>query len=422
MTMGGMIQTVDVDVQLNGASPDLPEVLSVVDCEVERVFGGGGSKATVEVVFDELLTSEQIDGFKAGVDAGSSTDFFDEDQEIEVQIDVAVTNHSPDKTETIENRIFTGTAIKVTENNERIVTIHALDYRHQLNKNMVRLDTTEDGVPTTEIIRNIMRGKGSVGDGLGLTEGEDFFIDLGDSDSTTHINESWGVESHVTAFQVIQEIAHEEAATLHIDEYNHVHFVKYPEHTTYTSETMPPIINWESGDEETEQDVIVESEYDESGLGIYSPMTSQPNRDGPPAEHNVGEELKKNNVFDRQAIEKVRASERINNLLTKDSGVIHCVGDPRIKPYDKFDIDGRAVDGFAPINEDTYGTKTVRHQISGEEGYILEIELGDDPEENFLKFAGLSSGVIYDELAEEAQKKAEEEHKDEGWSRFIPVI
>ena len=419
--MGGMVQSVDLDVQMNGANAELPEVLSVVDCEVERVFGGGGSKATIEVVFDELLTSEQIEGFQSGVDGDEDNDLYKREQEIEVQVDVAVTNHTPRETETHQERLFTGSAIKVVENNERIVTIHALDYRHQLNRNMVRLDTTEDGVPTTEIVRNILTGEGSVGDGLGLTEGVDFFIDLGNSEPNTRINESWGVESHVTAFQVLQELAYEEAATLHIDAYNHVYFVKYPNHTEWGSRNMPPIIEWESGDEETEEDVIVESEWDESGIGAYTPMTSQPNREGPPGETNVGEEMRVNNVFSREAIEKVRASERIDNLLTKDSGVLHTVGDPRLKPYDQFDMGSDVVDGFAPINEGMYMSKTIRHMISGEDGYLVEIELGDDPEEMLKSFAGTASGVIYDEWGDEMSESAEEE-EDSSFFSFIPGI
>ena len=418
--MGGLIQSVDVEVQLNGANAELPDVLSVVDCEVERVFGGGGSQATVEVVFDELLTSEQIEGFQSGVAGDQDNDMFDRDQEIEVQVDVAVTNNSPVETKTYDERIFTGTAIKVVENNERIVTIHALDYRHQLNRNMVRLDTTEDGVPTTEIVRNILTGEGSVGDGLGLTEGEDFFIDLGATEPNTRINESWGVESHRTAFQVLQKLAYEEAATLHIDAYNHVHFIKYPDDAqVYDAKNMPPIVEWESGDEETEEDVIVESEWDESGIGAYTPMTSQPNQEGPPGDLDVGSEIQMNNVFTREAIEKVRASERIDNILTKDSGVLHAVGDPRLKPYDRFEMDSDVVDGFSPINEDTYMTKTVRHIINGEEGYIVEIELGDNPEEMLRDFAGVASGTAYQEWGDEMADDTEDDSSP--WS-FIPFV
>ena len=42
--------------------------------------------------------------------------------------------------ETITHRVFTGTGTKVEERNERIVTLHTLDRRLQLNRNSVIFD------------------------------------------------------------------------------------------------------------------------------------------------------------------------------------------------------------------------------------------------------------------------------------------
>lgn len=429
--MSSIIQTVDIDVSLEGGNDVFPDMLSVVDCDVERVFGGGGSQATVTVVFNELLTETQIEGFDAGVDGGADDSAFNPDEEIELQIDVTVSNQSPSGSEEIQRRIFTGTVIKVIESHDRTVTLHGLDYRHQLNKSMVRLDTSEDGAPTTEIVRNILTGEGSVGDGMGLTEAnsldelrpngsKSFYIDLGDLDPNKRINESWGVESHATAFTVLQELAYEEAATVHIDRYNNVHFVKMPKRTPYTPEKMPPIVEWESGDEDTQEDVIVESEYDETGIGVYAPTSSQPNRDGPPGDRQVGEEIHQNNLFSRQAIEKVRASEEIDISLKQNSGIIRCVGDPTINPYDKFIMNDDVTDGFSPISEGEYMSKTVRHQIDGQDGYLVEIELGRDPEELFKEFSGRASRVIFDNWREEAKKNEEEEQEESGILSFIP--
>ena len=420
--MGALVQTVDIEVGLSGGSDVFPDVLSVVDCEVERVFGGGGSQATIQVVFDDLLNAQQISAFRAGVDGGADDPFFTPKEEIELTVDVTVTDLSPSTTETVSRRIFTGTVVRVIESHKRIVTLEALDYRHQLNKSMVRLDTTEDGAPTPEIVRNILTGEGSVGDGMGLVEGQDFFIDMGDLDPNTRVNESWGVESHATAFTVLQELAYEEAATLHIDRYNNVYFTKFPEHSRYSPEQMPPIVEWESGDEETSEDVIVESEYDETGIGIYAPTSSKPNRDSPPGDRQVGEEIHQNNVFERQAIEKVRASEEVDISLKQNSGVIRCVGDPRIDPYDMFEMNGEVIDGFSPISTGEYMAKTVRHQINNQDGYIVEIELGRDPEELFKEFTGRASRVVFDNWAEETKKKEEEGDQEGGFWSFIPGV
>lgn len=419
--MGALVQTVDVDVGISGGNDAFPDVLSVVSCEVERVFGGGGSQATIEVIFDQLLTERQIGEFNIGVDGGADS-VFNPDEELEITVDVTVTDSSPNNVEEVSRRIFTGTIIKVIESSERIVTLHGLDYRHQLNKSMVRLDTTEEGSPTPEIVRNILTGKGSEGKGMGLTEGKNFFIDMGDLDPNNRINESWGVTSHATAFTVLQELAYEEACTLHIDRYNRVHFTKFPEHKSMAPDEMPPIVNWESGDEETKEDVIVESEYDETGIGVYAPTSSKPNTDSPPGDRQVGEEIHKNNVFERQAIEKIRSSEEVHISLKQNSGVIHCVGDPTIDPYDMFDMTHDVVDGFSPISAGSYMTKTVRHQINGRDGYIVEIELGRDPEELFEEFAGRASRAIFEDWGEEAAKAEQEAKTDGGWLSFLPGV
>lgn len=414
--MGAIVQTVDVDVGISGGRDVFPDLLSVVDCEVERVFGGGGSQATIEVVFSDLLNLEQKNAFNTGVDGGADDNVFEPGEEIEVTVDVTVTDISPSKTQTITRRIFTGTVVRVIESDKRIVTLECLDYRHQLNKSMVRLDTTEDGVRTPEIVRNILTGEGSVGDGLGLVEGEDFFISTGALETNKRINESWGVESHATAFTVLQELAYEEASTVHIDRFNNVYFTKFPPHTRYRAGDIPPIVEWESGDEETSEDVIVESEYDETGLGVYAPTSSKPNRDGPPGDRQVGEEIHQNNVFERQAIEKIRASEQVDINLKQNSGVITCVGDPRIDPYDMFEMNEDVINGFSPISVGDYMSKTVRHQITGNDGYTVEIELGRDPEELFEDFSGRASGVVFDDWSKEVNNSEEEG----GFWDFLP--
>jgi len=79
----------------------------------------------------------------------------------------------------------------------------------------------------------------------------------------------------------------------------------------------------------------------------------------------------------------------------RDSDTIRVIGDPRINPYNKIELTDDAVNTFAPISTGTYMTKTVRHIFSPRDGYLTELELGDDPDELFEKFreqAGTSGG------------------------------
>lgn len=440
--MGGILQSIDVEVNITGGNVDFPDVISVTECEVKRVFAGGGSEATVEVIFEDLLTQQEKNQIRSSVPgatpsrrygdykdiiytggfineedifpAGVPQTLIDADElfsgeDIEITIDIAMTNQEPNNVEEYDERVFTGTVTKVTENNDRVVTFKALDKRYQMNQNLVKFDTGDEGVTTTEIIRNIL-DKSNSSTGLQLTEGEDYTIDLDGDDPITIVNETWGVNQNESVYNVLQNLAYKEGATVHIDEYNVIHFVKYPNHNKYTPETIPPILEWESGDKKTESDVIVESKYDESGLGIYSPMSSIPNRDEPDLPGNVGKEITSDNVFSRSAIEKNHVSEVIDREIMRDSGTLKCAGDPRLEAYDTVVLNENAVDGFSAISTGEYMAKEVRHIISGSDGYIIELDLGDSPREILEEFAKESGNVEFRKMMD-AVNESESEDK-----------
>ena len=124
-------------------------------------------------------------------------------------------------------------------------------------------------------------------------------------------------------------------------------------------------------------------------------------------------------MFSREAVRNTRETEILSNGLTRGSGTLRVVGDPGISPYDKFVIDERAVDGFAPISYGTYIAKTVRHIVSQSDGYITEIELGSNPEELFEQFTGQSAeSWKTPKFAAEAEQAADE-GEDGGALDFI---
>jgi len=276
-----IIQTVDLNASLTVADKETPDSfdnLAVVEAEVERVFAGGGSKAEVKAIFDNFLTESEkaeIEEFVAGGERGDSVIEYESPagaraNRLQLNVDATVTTINGDETSTTTKRLFSGTVIKVSENSDRTVVFNALDRRYELNKYMVQLDISEP-TPIDDVVRNIL----TASDNRGLQLNNDQFrINIGDDGNIVKVNnQTYGVKAHATVFEVLQDLAKKQNATIHIDNNNVLRFVDYPTHTKYNPETMPPIVEWDTGDNETESDVIVESPYDETGLGIYTSIS-----------------------------------------------------------------------------------------------------------------------------------------------------
>lgn len=440
------VQTVDVTASLDVPGRDIPDSfnnLAVLEAEIERVFAGGGSKAEVKVIFDNFLTEDeksQIEEFVAGGDRDKCFVEYESPAgaratRLQLRVDVETTVLTGDDTETTDKRIFTGAVTKVTEKEDRTVTFNALDRRYELNKYMVQLDISEP-TPVDEIVEDILTSGDN--QGLQLDPGQ-YNIDIGGVDTSGYFtisagggagsivkvnNQTYGVKSHATVYEVLQDLAKKQNATIHIDAENVIHFTDYPQHREYNPETMPPIVEWDTGDTETESDVIVESPYDETGLGLYTAISREVTGERSQVV-KPGKLYNEQNVFSREAVENTRETEIISNDLMRGSGTLKVIGDPEIKPYDSFVIDERAVDGFAPISYGTYISKTVRHIISSQDGYLTEIELGDNPEELFEQFTGQSAESW---KTPKQEQRARESSEDGFWgtvwdvATYSPII
>jgi len=421
MTLNSIVQAVDVTASLeatDGVLP-VPDELSVVEMEVERVFGGGGSMAELTVVFDDYLTEQQKEDLEAIADPEghfqdsegelfdtATTAFFERPGRLESQItltvDVAIAAPAFDTIDDQKFRLFTGSLTKITEDAERTVTLHAMDRRYELNRNSVIIDTAEMAVTTDVLVQNALESLGWTRKRQDDTNW-DYQIDLRDKNGRVTepeavTNRSWGIESHTTAFEFLQDLAHIEGATIHIDRLNRLHFVRYPQHSLWTprgggddERTLPPIVDWESGNEENQTDVIVEATHNETGLGAYSVVGEDKLDAATDYVLDDQEQFKRVSdlgVVSRSALENAREWEFTAEELQRDSGTIRVVGDPRIEPYDEVVLDSDATNGFAPISDGTYMSKTSRHIIDNQNGYVVEIELGKDPEELFEMFTG----------------------------------
>lgn len=435
-------QSVTVEASLSVTDREVPDSfseLAVTEAEIKRVYGGGGSQATVKVIFDELLTPaerEQLDSF---VQSGPRDDSFVEydspagrrANQLMLEVGIRTTLFFNGNVREQTRTLFTGAVTKVTQNNKGVVTFNALDLRHELNRTMVQLDIAEP-TPVETVVERILNNANNTGlqlspdqyninvaDSQATTD--DYFSlsagSAGPSSSTLVNNLTYGIDAHATTFEVLQDLARRAGATIHIDTENHLHFTQYPEHKRFTATSLPPIVEWDNGDSESKNDVVVNSAYDETGTGIYAQMsqtaTSDQSNTVPP-----GKLTKELNVFDRQAVENVRDSEIMTNELTQNSGKVRLVGDPNIQPYDTLEIDSNIVDGFAPISTGSYMAKTVRHIINNDDGYMVEIELGTDPKELFNQFTAQSTNQ-FRQAQQRAQKRAEEAG---GFWSLIPTI
>lgn len=409
MSTNNIVQTVTLTADINVPNrtvPDSLKDLAVVEAEIERMFGGGGSKAELKVVFDDFLSDaekEQLDSF---AQSGPRDDSFIEydnpasrrANQMEIIVDVETTLQFGSASQSGTERLFRGTVVKVTEADDRTVTFSALDRRHELNRTMVQLDVAKP-TPVEDVVQQILDNKNNTGLQLDpsqyeidstsnrTSQGRTPTISTRDRQSVLINNKTYGVDAHATTFEVLQDLARKASATVHIDTNNVLHFTQFPEHKRYTSETMPPIIEWSSGDNETENDVIIQSPYDQTGTGRFTTTARDVTgaKDGAVPASEVTKEM---NVFDRNAVENARNFELMSTEMLKESATIRCVGDPAIQPYDTFVLDESVVDGFASIGYGQYMATTVRHIINNNDGYLVELELGTDPRELFEQFSG----------------------------------
>ncbi len=326
--------------------------------------------------------------------------------DITLTIDVTVQNPvlevaSDDAATTVTKRLFTGTLTKVVESNKRIVTLSALDRRLQLNRNSVIFDA--QGQTIQQAINSVLPE-------LGYERGTDYFLVPGESETNprglSEFNEeivgvTWGLNQHTTVFEFLQDLMRMIDGTIHIDNKNKLYFYgDAPDHDVWgqrdsdqVTGLLPPIVEWVNSEEEEQTQTVAKAPYDSTGLGIYSIVGEEEIREsltgvkGGVDVNDWAHDSQWGGVTSRAAVESEAQWDEKSDLLLRDSGTVRVIGDPRITPYDSVIINDDAVNAFAPISTDKYMTKTVRHIMSPNEGYISEIELGSDPEELFRQFA-----------------------------------
>lgn len=313
-------------------------------------------------------------------------------------------------------RIFTGTLTKITQKHDRVVTLEAIDRRLQLNRNSVFLEVNNRDALSTlvnvfDMLEWSIRGRGT--EEQSTVPNPDVIItdEARQKLSNTQISDSWGVRSHTSIYEFVQDIMSKTGLTIYIDNRNvirireqsnspipRIHGEKLVEANTLWSDLVrtaqpPPIVEWTSADEEDRTDTIGETSYDSTGLGVYSAVSRDrleetvAGSDTDVDIRDVSRNISDNSVITRDAVKEAVDFENATQAAMRSSGTLGFVGDPRFEPYDLVDVSESTIEAFTPISSGTYIVKNVTHKFGSRQGYITEVELATDADDLSQAFA-----------------------------------
>jgi len=337
--------------------------MNATNIEVERVYGAGGSTATVDLVFP------------TGVDPTPFRGLTHPETDLELTVEATTSFTDLENTDAGESRrIFTGSPTKVIQREDGTIRVEALDRRKLLNEHYVQVDTQVEGESTEALIDDFL------GEELGLVRGTDYIIDFPEDSVVVH--GVFGSEQPENLFQVLAELALIQDVHFWIDRENTIRFEAIPELDTYG---LTKIVGFGSGSESNpNQSVIAQSPYDESGLGVFDFTGSSMMRAGagyegfsdtPGAVIGDRYTLNQANLTSTDAVDSRAVAEFFQDALTQSSGTVTVLGEPLLDPYDQVIL--YDLPDWAPVALGEYNVKAVRHIISPRNGYLTELELGD---------------------------------------------
>lgn len=398
----GLVQSVDVDLVFNTRNlPGMEELLeqfAPTKITVKRTFGGGGSEATLTGTLPKDTRLDPEGGSLVSQYASSLAQVTDPTREARIGINLTTQIGDADE---IADRIYTGTIVTAKRNSRREVTFELLDRRELLNRKYVQLDTRSEGEPSNAIVRNLFQEID------GLSEDE-YIVDLGGIPDIpedvpignlpevaptlepSQIQRAWGVGEPVPLYNVLRDIASIEDATLYIDRFDRINIRHVPALNRFDG--IPYIKRFgEDSQQSDTTDVIVESGYDETGLGVFNQVSTSNQK----VEQAFGlgstdspARIDQPNVADEQALEKQANSRLVRDQLQQSAGTLELLGQPYIHPNDQITLTD--VPAYAPVSEGTFTAKQVTHTFDTSNGYTTTLELGE------------SLDAIYDALAEQS--------------------
>lgn len=342
--------------------------VGVMEAKVTRPAGIGGGEAELELVVDEP------EAFKIATIPAIR---------ISMHIDI------------YDERVFTGEVVKVTQDEEGVVTVTAQDARRDLLSYTVRLDTPGEGIPSATLIRNLLIEDGPFTEDNvfigyeqpGVPHRSDGYFVSRDGDTFSGIEQSINVRLNVgqdhqpSLYKVIREIARAQHAYAYIDEYNNFHFHPLPKEYVWVPEYITEI---NAGDSSSDNDrTIVESPRMDLLGGTFGHQYVNSESTKAEAAEKSGDEkkatlLRDQNLTSVESANNVAVDHQLLNKLSLHSGEFTSVGHPVPTPYTQVVLED--LPEWTPLPEGNYTITEVTHRISADDGFLTDISVGKDLE------------------------------------------
>lgn len=272
-----------------------------------------------------------------------------------------------------EHPVFTGTVQKVTQDEEGIITITSMDARAQLNRYTVRLETREEGQPSTKLVRDFLIEEGPF-------TADEVHIDI---DDPVTIQESFGTNNRKKLVRVLKFVAERDGATFWVDRNNEIHYSDIP-----VAHRIPLefITSLNAGSSKTDNTtVIAEGPATDSPFNFFGNNHTTHTQTRATAskgkEDNRMTLHKDNNLRSVDQNANMAVSTMASSDIMKRAGEIELLGEPRITAWDQVLIGEEDVPEWSPIARGTYTVQEVTHTLSPSDGFLTTLKVGQSLEQ-----------------------------------------
>lgn len=347
----------------------------IIDAEIVRPAGMGGAQATITTSFEET------EGLKW------ATEYW-----AEVIIEISINDWW----------VFTGEVVKITEDEESVLTFEAMDARRYLHQHTVRLDTPEDGTPSTAILWDILVEDGPF-------DSDEVHIDLPDPE---RIDASFG-DPREPLRDVVKYLTEVEAAFTYIDGRNHIHIKRVPPMKEIAAQH---IIELDAGST-SEDDVRVIAEAPSVGdrLDFYDnthhdSTRAEASNEGSDSDNGRTYHIQDNNVKSVKQASNKATSNQFSMDFVGESGEVILAGDERISPWDRMYVQN--LPEHTEFAEGEYSVQSVTQELSISDGFKTTVKLSEDVPSIFDKIHD-TEGVAQERSSQAESEIANNVYPDE---------
>lgn len=358
-----------------------------------------------------------------------------------------------------QEQIFNGQIVKVTQNEEGLIVVEAVDVFRELINERVKLETEQPQysfnvlltllaeskpfIATTGTLGSATRQKPFVDSSLSQTSRPDIntgggsLPDPSEGLSTVQsVNnvlgqQRYGNYRHPWRFglsdrglplvDALQDLVDSLAAVMWVDKENTLRIEPYPQNRSEWD--IPLITEVDAGEDSKNANRILfeASGLESGGVGkaFVHPQTShtaesdiqQPNQDSPSAPELS---LKDDNVSTEEEADIRSYQEGIRSEQNRDLGTVTIVGNPEIELYDhvvvpeiEYDFSARQAPVKNTVQSGIYKVKGLTHKISGSDGFLTTIKLSPPVSESYQDVDPGNAGFAQQHLAEASNATTE---------------